>query len=73
VFLLKLMQILFFVVIGYLLYQAIRFFYTLGRRTREARKIMEEKIARGAPGESDPARQGKDKIIELDKDQYRVD
>ncbi|MBN1532233.1 MAG: hypothetical protein JXA20_06190 [Spirochaetes bacterium] len=70
-FLLKLLQILFFVVIGYLLYQAIRFFLTLGRRTREARRMMEEKMKRS--GEGNDTRQGKDKIIELDKDQYRVD
>ncbi len=70
-FLLKLLQIMFFLVLGYLLYQVIRFFFTLGKGTRDARKKMEEQVRRGR----NPGTRGRndDKIIELDKDQYKVD
>jgi len=69
VFLLKLLQIIFLLFFGYLIYQAVRFFVTLSRHSRDARRRMEEERdnrEKRASGE-------KGQIIELDKDQYKVD
>jgi hypothetical protein len=69
---LKLFQILILVVVFFLVYNLIRFIFFLGRSSKEARKKMEE--AQKEQFNNQNARgSGKNKIIELDKDQYHVD
>lgn len=65
----RLFQLIFLLLLGYIIYQVVRFFFTLSRHAREARHKMEENRDQMKKG----GRSGGGKVIELDKDQYKVD
>jgi hypothetical protein len=72
VFFLKFFQILFFIVIAYFIYHAVRFLFAIKRQQRDNHRKMDQ------PDGEFGARKGRmrqddKKTIELGKDQYRVD
>lgn len=65
----RIFQLLFLLLIGYILYKVVKFFFNLSRGASEARRRMEENRDRMRKGGKNEG----GKVIELDKDQYKVD
>lgn len=67
----QLFKILFFVFLIYLLYNLVRFVIGIGRMARDSKKKNEE-IRENMRRDDSGTKRGKG-IIELDKDQYKVE
>ncbi len=67
---LKLLQIIFFVIIAYMVIGLFKLIFHVGKSAGQINRKMDEMKNKGASG-----RKGKndDRVIELDKDQYKVE
>ncbi len=68
----RLFQILFFVFLVYLVIGVVKFIFRLGRTTAELNSRLDEK-KRGARSSRGSSGNKENDIIELDRDQYKVE
>ena len=72
----SLIKLFFFIFIGYILFNIIRFIFLIGksaRTTGERVRKAGRKSGNSGKDESTSSNQEKNRIIELDKDQYKVE
>lgn len=65
-------RILFFILIGYLIYNVVRMFFFMARGSH-ARKKAADPGREAGDRRGNRSRDGGDRVIELDKDQYKVE